>query len=391
MGYNIIIKIYVFSKMNFDNVEYTNKLKYANECLGICDDLNVEKNRNIVFIYSPPKVGSTTLVSSIRLSAAHKFTVHHIHNEIMLRVLYNITNITVLEIIKYNKFLGKRVYVFDIFRSPIEQKMSSYFENIDTFHFNSPNDVINTTYDVSRVIKRFNKLFPHLPTNDHYKTNYGMTIPPSFNFEKKYLLQEVDGIKYIKLRLKDSSEWSRLLSEILGTEILIANDYETDKKPIKDMYSKFKNAYRIPMNLYKMIENCECLKYYYSDEERQIYLDTWRSKICPEEFTTYTADEFKFYTELTLDNQYMTEIQREHYIDMGCVCLGCSAKRNKMFIQLKNGGQINEKINHTAAKIEYLKDNIKKAPIVIRKIGRPINKFKAKSILTNTFSLTMGK
>ena len=61
--------------MNFDNVEYTNKLKYANECLGICDDLNVEKNRNIVFIYSPPKVGSTTLVSSIRLSAAHKFTV----------------------------------------------------------------------------------------------------------------------------------------------------------------------------------------------------------------------------------------------------------------------------------------------------------------------------
>jgi hypothetical protein len=87
----------------------------------------------------------------------------------------------------------------------------------------------------------------------------------------------------------------------------------------------------------------------------------------------------------------MTEIQREHYIDMGCVCLGCSAKRNKMFIQLKNGGQINEKINHTAAKIEYLKDNIKKAPIVIRKIGRPINKFKAKSILTNTFSLTMGK
>ena len=115
---------------NFDNVEYTNKLKYANECLGICDDLNIEKNRNIVFIYSPPKVGSTTLVSSIRLSAAHKFTVHHIHNEIMLKVLYNITNITVLEIIKYNKFLGKRVYVFDIFRSPIEQKMSSYFENI---------------------------------------------------------------------------------------------------------------------------------------------------------------------------------------------------------------------------------------------------------------------
>ena len=31
-------------KMNFDNIEYTNKLKYANECLGICDDLNIEKS-----------------------------------------------------------------------------------------------------------------------------------------------------------------------------------------------------------------------------------------------------------------------------------------------------------------------------------------------------------
>ena len=117
-------------KINYNDVEYTNKLNYANQCLGICDDLSVEKNRNIVFIYSPPKVGSTTLVSSIRLSAANKFTVLHIHNEIMLKVLYNITNITVVEIIRYNKFLGKTVFVFDIFRSPIEQKMSSFFENI---------------------------------------------------------------------------------------------------------------------------------------------------------------------------------------------------------------------------------------------------------------------
>ena len=58
-------------------------------------------------------------------------------------MLYNITNITVLEIIKYNNFLGKRVYVFDIFRSPIEQKMSSYFENIDQ------------AYNFYKALKRF--------------------------------------------------------------------------------------------------------------------------------------------------------------------------------------------------------------------------------------------
>ena len=35
--------------------------------LGIQDDLNIEKNQKLIFIYCPPKVGSTTLVSSLRL------------------------------------------------------------------------------------------------------------------------------------------------------------------------------------------------------------------------------------------------------------------------------------------------------------------------------------
>ena len=377
-------------KINYNDVEYTNKLNYANQCLGICDDLSVEKNRNIVFIYSPPKVGSTTLVSSIRLSAANKFTVLHIHNEIMLKVLYNITNITVVEIIRYNKFLGKTVFVFDIFRSPIEQKMSSFFENIDTFHFNSPINMINT-YDISRLIKRFNKLFPHLPINDHYKTNYNIQMPPMFDFDKKYLLQEVDGVKYIKLRLSDSLLWSKMLTEILGIEILIVNDYETDKKPIKDVYSAFKRAYNIPINLFQMIENNDSLKYYSSEWERQTYLNTWKNKICSEEFTSYTPEEFNLYTELSIDNQYMTEIQMEHYIDMGCICLGCSAKRHKLFMKLKMGHKIDEKIRHSDAKIEYIKDNIKKAPIIIRRVNKPINKFKARNILLNSFSMTMSK
>ena len=378
------------SIIDYSNTEYINQLNYANQCLGICDDLGVEKNRNIVFIYSPPKVGSTTLVSSIRLSAANKITVLHIHNEIMLKILYNITNITVIEIIKYNKFLGKKVFVFDIFRSPIEQKMSSFFENIDTFHFNSPIGNVNT-YDVSRLIKRFNKLFPHLPTSDHYRTKYEIPFPESFDFVKKYIMQEIDGIKYIKIRLSDSSIWSQILTEILQTEILIVNDYETDKKPIKDMYSKFKQEYSIPYNLFQQIENCENVKYYSSEWERNTYLNTWRNKICPEEFVTYTLDEFKLYTELTIDNQYMTEIQREHYIDMGCVCLGCSSKRNKLFHKLKNGGRIDEKINHYDAKVEYIKDNIKKVPVIIKRYIKQPNKFKSRTILSNSFSLSMHK
>ena len=82
------------------------KMKDINSRLGINDDLTVEKNRKLIFVYCPPKVGSTTLVSSLRLCASNNSTVLHLHNEIMLKVLYNITDVTINEIINYNKQLG---------------------------------------------------------------------------------------------------------------------------------------------------------------------------------------------------------------------------------------------------------------------------------------------
>ena len=51
--------------------------------------------------------------------------------------IYNIHNVSVMELIKYNGMVGKKVYVFDIFRTEMEQKQSLFFENIDTFHFNA--------------------------------------------------------------------------------------------------------------------------------------------------------------------------------------------------------------------------------------------------------------
>ena len=69
-------------------------LKNANSKIGLSD----AKIKNIVFVYTPPKVGSTTLVSSIRLSASYKFSVIHLHDEEMLYVLTGVSNITINEI-----------------------------------------------------------------------------------------------------------------------------------------------------------------------------------------------------------------------------------------------------------------------------------------------------
>jgi hypothetical protein len=132
-----------FSFIN--NPEKMSLLAQVNNALHI-DKFPTNK---LVFVYSGPKVGSTSIVSSMRLFGTDRFSVIHIHDEEMLKVLGHINGITVNEIILYNKHLGKNVYVIDVFRSPIERKISTYFEKIGAYHFNNTDQNVNI-YNIHR-------------------------------------------------------------------------------------------------------------------------------------------------------------------------------------------------------------------------------------------------
>lgn len=299
---------------------------------------------NIVFVYSQPKVGSTTLVSSIRVSASNKYSVVHLHDELTLKILLGIENVSINEIIRYNAYLGRNVFVIDVYRSPIERKMSVFFEEISNVHFNNSEENVNN-YDVNRVSKRFNDVFPFLGTKDNYLDIFDIPIVDSFDFNKKYIYQKINNVNYIKLRLKDSSEWSRILTELLGKEIVIIQDYETNDKQISNLYKNFKNDYKLPCNFYKDIQNCKTLKYYYSEEERNEYLNKWQTKITTLH-TPFSLDLYNFYLKICLENQIYNFIQGDHYIDNGCLCNHCSQKRQELFMNAKNGINIHQKIYH---------------------------------------------
>jgi hypothetical protein len=97
------------------------------------------------------------------------------------------------------------------------------------------------------------------------------------------------------------------------------------------------------------------MRLYYSEEERKQYLDMWAVKTCGP-ITPYTSEEFKFYINLCLENQYINDIQAEHYIDNGCFCRLCSSKRSAMFLKAKRGEKI-ERIVHTEV-VNERKQNI---------------------------------
>ena len=341
-----------FSFIN--NPEKMSLLNQANNILHI----NKFPTNKLVFVYSAPKVGSTSIVSSLRLFGTDKFSVIHIHDEEMLKVLSHINGITVNEIILYNKHLGKNVYVIDVYRSPIERKISTYFEKIGAYHFNNTDENVNK-YNIHRVINRFNKLIPHLANDDHFIDKYDINIPYHFDYNNKYLLVNENGITYIKLRLKDSPLWGTILTNIFGSRICIVKDYESANKPIKDLYLSFNSVYRIPQNLLDDIMQCKYLKYFYSEIEQQEYYNQWRN-LSTTNFVSYTVDQYKMYEELTLENAHIDYIQLNHYMDEGCGCKACDIKRaittNKVVrgIPLSNSDQI----KHEEAKTQLINKRV---------------------------------
>ena len=308
------------------------------------ENLFKSESNNYIFIYTPPKVGSTTLVSSLRISLGKSYNIIHIHDEVMLSVLTGIHGISVNNIINYLASMGKNVYVIDVYRTPVERKMSEFFEKISPYHFNNTEENINH-YSIKRVSDRFNKVFPHIENNDHYFDKYNIDNPISFNFEKKYSIQVLNNVHYIKLRLCDSRIWSKILSEIFHSDIVLITDYQTSTKKIGHLYKKFKDEYRLPVNFFEEITNCKYLNFYYNENERRRYLDSWRNRLC-DSFTPYNTNDFKFYMQLCLENQHINDIQIEHYIDNGCFCKYCSLKRKDIYFRAKKGEKNFEKIIH---------------------------------------------
>lgn len=310
---------------------------------------------NIVFVYSQPKVGSTSLVSSIRISASDNFNVIHFHDDSTLRNLLGIKDVTINDIIAYNANIGKKVYVIDVFRTPIERKISVFFEEIANFHFNNLEENVNE-YDVNRVIKRFNDIFPYIGNSDNYLDNYNIQ-PSTFDHDKKCICDVINNVTYIKLRLKDSIHWGNILTNILGQEIIIVKDYETKNKGFAKLFESFNNHYKLPSNYLETLTSCRLLNHFYTTEERNGYTNNWSQKIT-NSYTSFTSEQYNSYLKISLENQSRNFIQIEHYIDPGCLCKCCFTKRQELFKKAKSGEIITEKIIHNKL-LNAHKDNVK--------------------------------
>jgi len=298
--------------------------------------MNINLNkiyRDIVVVYCPEKVGSTTIVSSLRVSNSDKLMVFHTHdNKIADLLNCKVNTINVSDIILNNKILNpytnmpRKIYIIDIFRTPIERKISFFFQKISEIHFN--NSELNiSNYPIDKLIKRFNDIFIHMDDVDYYNTHFNCKKIDKFDFKKKYIIEEIDNIFYIKLRLQDSEHWGDILSEIFNTKILKILDYTTADKNIGNMYKNFKSNYKLPYNYYKLIENNISLDIYMDFDEKKNYLNYWFEKIS-DSHIPFSNIEYNIYKKISEENKfYCANSSNIHYTDDGCLCKKCSNQR----------------------------------------------------------------
>ena len=301
------------------------------------DEINLDDPtlyRDLILLYCPKKVGSTSLVSSIRLFASDKYYVLHTHDDIIFKTGKPFKDLTVQDILKNNCVLNKltneprKIFIIYIFRTPIERKISEYFEELVTLHFNNlPENLIY--YPLNKIINRFNDIFPFISTIDYYKDLYNVPYPTKFDFENKYLVYTSNNITWIKLRLQDSNEWSTILNKILGIEIKILKDYQTQNKNIGILYKQFKDEYKLPYNYFQLIQNLDEFNYYLNEDEKKEYLNEWNKKIIGI-YSPFTNIEFEFYNKISYDNQFYSIKKCEHYFDNGCICKECFDSRDKI-------------------------------------------------------------
>ena len=365
------------------------KIQKLNEANNLLNINRHPQNNKLVFVYSAPKVGSTSIVSSLRLFGIDKLNVIHIHDEEMLKVLAHITDVTINEIILFNKYLQKDVYVINIYRSPIERKISTFFEKIGSYHFNNTDELVNN-YNITKVINRFNNIFPWINVSDHFIDRYNINIPQSFDHQNKHIILVDDNIKYITLRLNDSNEWGRILTNIFGFNICTIKDYESSNKPINHLYNQFKIHYKIPINLLNEILNDKYLNYYYSDSDKQNYYNEWLNKSTTSR-NSYTFEQYQLYEELTIENSHIDIIQLHHYFDEGCTCKACNIKRHDAKITILNGNVVKERIIHNNAKTELIQRRVIRANKINNVISKLPIKTKGKNFKQDLLSIVSKK
>ena len=227
-----------------------------------------------VIVFCGGKCGGTTLANTFHKNG---YMSHHFH-DIKCKGLFGTTIETdnIFDFIDENS-KDNNVYIIDVYRTPIERSISSFFQNID---IHLPNYKNLTIEDIIKFYND-NKLYlieDYHPINTMLK-KYNILPFDNFNFETKYNIIRENNKIFIKLLFKDINNWDKILSEIFENSITMYNANLTENKNTYKLYKLFNEKYKIPKEyITRFLTNNIEFKIYNTYKEQQEYITKWLNK-----------------------------------------------------------------------------------------------------------------
>jgi len=227
-----------------------------------------------IFVYCGGKCGGTTLSNTF---TKNNYKTTHLHVSICKGFFSSDIDTNNTFNIIDNSSSDKLVYIIDSYRTPIERKLSSYFQNIE---ITTPN---YKSLSTEELIMFFNQnlldIIEEYHSIDEVLTHYNIPLWKEFDFEKGYNIVRKDNKVFIKILFKDIENWGKILSEILSKEITIFSENLTANKSVFSYYNKFKEMYKVNKSyIYNILQNDKHFKVYNTEAEQEKYISEWLNK-----------------------------------------------------------------------------------------------------------------
>ena len=208
-----------------------------------------------IYIYQYGKVGSSTLYTTLR-----KY-----HNNVIHTHKYD------------TKMMSKNSLIINVVRNLYDRNISAFFQNInydkhDLWYYcrHEHNKYIKMDHlmDFFRKsnIRHLKELI--IPWYKNFNDKFNINIfSKEFDNNKKYNIYDTCGPMILTLRFEDIDYWENILSNIFNIKININKSNITEKKPVFDIYNKFKKEYKYSDEEIKIIDNIDHFLYFYDSNE----------------------------------------------------------------------------------------------------------------------------
>lgn len=229
-----------------------------------------------IFVCCGGKCGGTTLANTFNENGYNTVHVHSSKHLGNFKSGIDLSNDNIYKIIDYSKEKNK-IYIIDSYRTPIERKISCFFQKI---HIYLPN---YNNVSIEDLIDYFNEYILNTSVGTNHSINEFIShyeVPPihKFNYKKKYVKREKNNIIFIKLLFSDINDWGSILSDVFEKEIIIHKANLTSEKSISNIYSLFKEKYLLPKYFIEKIRGDKELAIYMQPYQINKYIQYWTDK-----------------------------------------------------------------------------------------------------------------